>query len=88
MNWDRIQRDWTQYQVRAKQHWGKLSNDDLSAMAGKREVLAGKIIEAYALSKEDAERQINEWQQSLDQPTVAAPVGVPAERATAAASRR
>jgi uncharacterized protein YjbJ (UPF0337 family) len=72
MNWSTIQSDWKQYQVRAKQHWGKLNSDDLSAMAGKREVLAGKLIEAYALSKED-ERQINAWQQSLDQPSDRAP---------------
>jgi len=66
MNWDRIQVDWQRFKVRAKQHWGKLSDDDLEASQGKREVIAGKLIEAYALSKDDAERQLSVWQQSLD----------------------
>jgi uncharacterized protein YjbJ (UPF0337 family) len=68
MNWDQIRGDWKQFKVRAKQRWGKLSNSDLDAFDGQREVLAGKIIEAYAISKEEAERQLDEWQQSLAKP--------------------
>ena len=66
MNWDRIQAEWTQFKGRAKQRWGKLTIDDLESSAGQREVLAGRLMEAYALSKQDAERQIGEWQRSLD----------------------
>jgi uncharacterized protein YjbJ (UPF0337 family) len=66
MNWDRIQGDWQRFKVRAKQHWGKLSDDDLEASRGQRDVLAAKLIEAYALFKDDAERQLAEWQRSLD----------------------
>jgi uncharacterized protein YjbJ (UPF0337 family) len=66
MNWERIQTEWTQFRGRAKQRWGKLALDDLESCAGQREVLAGRLSEAYALSKQDAERQISEWQRSLD----------------------
>jgi len=66
MNWDRIQAEWTQFKGRAKQRWGKLTLDDLESSAGQREVLAGRLMEANALSKQDAERQIGEWQRSLD----------------------
>lgn len=62
MNWDRIQGDWKQLKGNIKVRWGKLTDDELDVIAGKRDVLAGKIQEAYGISKEEAERQVNEWQ--------------------------
>jgi uncharacterized protein YjbJ (UPF0337 family) len=65
MNGDQIHSDWQHFKLRAKQHWGQLSSQDLDALAGKRDALAGKIIEAYAISKEEAEQQISDWQHRL-----------------------
>lgn len=62
MNWDRIQGDWKQFKGNIKVRWGKLTDDELDVIAGKRDVLAGKIQEAYGISKEEAEAQVNEWQ--------------------------
>ena len=62
MNWDRIQGDWKQFKGHIKVRWGKLTDDELDVIAGKRDVLAGKIQEAYGISKEEAEAQVNEWQ--------------------------
>lgn len=62
MNWDRIQGDWKQLKGNIKVRWGKLTDDELDVIAGKRDVLAGKIQEAYGISKEEAEKQVNEWQ--------------------------
>lgn len=62
MNWDRIQGDWKQLKGNIKVRWGKLTDDELDVIAGKRDVLAGKIQEAYGISKEEAEEQVNEWQ--------------------------
>lgn len=63
MNWDRIQGDWKQFKGTIKVRWGKLTDDQLDVIAGKRDVLAGKIQEAYGISKEEAEAQVNEWQE-------------------------
>ena len=62
MNWDRIEGQWKQVAGRAKEQWGKLTDDDLDVVAGRREQLAGKIQEHYGVAKEDAEKQIGEWQ--------------------------
>ena len=62
MNWDRIEGNWKQFKGNAKQQWGKLTDDQLDTVAGKRDVLAGKIQEAYGVSKDEAHKQVSSWQ--------------------------
>jgi uncharacterized protein YjbJ (UPF0337 family) len=64
MNWDRIEGNWKQFKGSARQQWGKLTDDQLDVISGKRELLAGKIQEAYGVSKDEAEKQLSTWQQS------------------------
>jgi len=47
MNWDQIAGNWTQFTGKVKEQWGKLTDDDLTAIAGKRDQLAGKLQERY-----------------------------------------
>jgi uncharacterized protein YjbJ (UPF0337 family) len=61
MNWDRIEGHWKQVTGRAKEQWGKLTDDDLNVVAGRRDQLVGKIQERYGLVKDEAERQLSEW---------------------------
>ena len=61
MNWDRIQGNWKQLTGQAKAQWGKLTDDDLTIVAGRRDELAGKIQERYGATKEDAYKQIGAW---------------------------
>jgi uncharacterized protein YjbJ (UPF0337 family) len=71
MNWDRMEGNWTQFKGSAKQQWGKLTDDQLDVVAGKREALAGKIQEAYGITKEETEKQLSAWesrQKEMDQP--------------------
>ena len=62
MNWDQIEGNWKQLKGNIQQQWAKLTNDDLDLVNGKREELAGKIQKAYGVSKEEAEKQLNDWQ--------------------------
>jgi uncharacterized protein YjbJ (UPF0337 family) len=62
MNWDRIEGNWKQLKGNVKEQWGKLTDDQLDVIAGKREHLAGKIQETYGISKDEAEKQLTEWQ--------------------------
>ena len=62
MNWDRIEGDWKQLKGNIKVRWGKLTDDQLDVIAGKREIFAGKIQEVYGISKEEVEKQLTEWQ--------------------------
>jgi uncharacterized protein YjbJ (UPF0337 family) len=62
MNWDRIEGNWKQAAGKAKVQWGKLTDDDLDVVAGRREQLAGKIQERYGIAKDEAEKQLSEWE--------------------------
>ncbi|MDD4887414.1 MAG: CsbD family protein [Thiomonas sp.] len=62
MNWERIEGNWKQIKGQAKAQWGKLTDDQLTEIDGKREQLAGKIQESYGITKDEAEQQLNAWQ--------------------------
>ncbi len=62
MNWDRIQGNWKQVVGKAKVQWGKLTDDDLDVVAGRREQLAGRIQERYGITKDEVEKQIADWE--------------------------
>lgn len=62
MNWDRIQGNWKQVVGKAKAQWGKLTDDDLDVVAGRRDQLAGKIQERYGIAKDEVDKQIAEWE--------------------------
>lgn len=61
MNWDRIEGNWKQVMGRAREQWGKLTDEDLDVIGGRRDQLVGKIQERYGVVKDDAERQLSEW---------------------------
>jgi uncharacterized protein YjbJ (UPF0337 family) len=63
MNWDIIEGNWKQFKGKAKEQWGKLTDDTLDVIAGNRDQLAGKVQEAYGLSKDDAEKQIKAFEE-------------------------
>lgn len=65
MNWDQIERDWIQLRGRAKQRWSKLSEQQLTAIAGNRTHLLSRIRETYQLTGEETEAQLVDWQARL-----------------------
>jgi len=62
MNWSNIESGWMTFKANAKQQWDKLSDQQVSDTLGKREQLSSRLQEVYALSKEETERQISDWQ--------------------------
>jgi len=62
MNHDRVEGRWKQVKGKLKERWGKLTDDDLDVIAGRREQLLGRIQERHGISKEDADRQLRDWQ--------------------------
>ncbi|MEO8558574.1 MAG: CsbD family protein [Rhodospirillales bacterium] len=62
MNWDRIEGQWKQLKGTVKQKWGKLTDDDLSFINGKRDELVGRIQERYGVARDDADRQVKDWE--------------------------
>lgn len=65
MNEDRIKGQWKQLTGRIKGKWGDLTDDDLTVAEGNAEYLAGKIQERYGLAKDEAKRQVDEFNRSL-----------------------
>lgn len=73
MNWSTIETGWKDFKANAKQQWNKLSDEQIEKTLGKREDLSSQVQQAYAVSKEDAERQISEWQsKQVEKPAPAA----------------
>ena len=62
MNWDRIAGNWKQMTGSVKEQWGKLTDDDLTVIEGKRDQLVGKIQTRYGITREQAERQVSSWE--------------------------
>ncbi len=62
MNWDRVEGNWKQFKGSVKEQWGKLTDDQLDQIEGHRERLAGKIQESYGVGKDEAEKQLREWE--------------------------
>ena len=65
MNWDRIEGNWKQFSGKVQQQWGKLTNDDLDVIDGRREELSGRIQKVYGVSKDEADRQITSFADTL-----------------------
>jgi uncharacterized protein YjbJ (UPF0337 family) len=61
MNWDEVTGKWNQLKGSVKERWGKLTDDDLTMIDGKRDRMVGKIQERYGITKEKAEEQIRDW---------------------------
>ena len=62
MNWDRIAGNWKQMKGALRERWGKLTDDELDQLAGHRDKLVGKIQERYGCAKDEAEKQVREWE--------------------------
>jgi len=65
MNKDTLEGNWMQLKGNAKEQWGKLTDDDLEIIAGRRDQLAGRLQERYGLAKEAVYKQIAEFEQRL-----------------------
>lgn len=61
MNKDQAAGNWKQLKGKVKEQWGKLTDDDLTAIEGARDQLVGKVQERYGIAREEAERQVREF---------------------------
>ena len=65
MNWDQIKGDWKQLTGKVKEKWGKLTDNELTVIAGQREQLIGVLQERYGYAKETAEQEVNNFTNGL-----------------------
>ncbi|MFI4916148.1 MAG: CsbD family protein [Phycisphaerales bacterium JB060] len=66
MNQDTLQGNWKQLKGKAKERWGKLTDDELDQVEGNRDQLAGKIQEKYGKTKEEAQKEVDEFKRACN----------------------
>ena len=62
MNKDTFEGNWKQFKGKVREQWGKLTDDDIDVIAGKRDQLVGRLQERYGLEKEAAEKQLTAFE--------------------------
>jgi uncharacterized protein YjbJ (UPF0337 family) len=61
MNWDQIQLNWTIFKGKIRNNWAKLTDEDLTRIAGRRAELIGRLQARYGFAKAEAAREIDAW---------------------------
>ena len=61
MNWDEIEGNWKKFRGEIKERWGRLTDDNLDVIQGRRDKLAGELQRVYGIEKEEAEREIDDF---------------------------
>ena len=64
MDWDRVEGNWKQLKGTIKEQWGKLTDDDLDVIAGRRDQLEGRLQERYGYAKDKAKEEVDTWYSS------------------------
>lgn len=66
MNWDQIEGNWKQFTGKVKENWGELTNDEITEARGEREQLIGLVQSKYGKARDEAEREVDNWQRDLN----------------------
>lgn len=61
LNEDVLKGKWKQWKGKARQQWGKLTDDDLERIAGDKDELVGRVQERYGYDREQAHREVDRW---------------------------
>jgi uncharacterized protein YjbJ (UPF0337 family) len=61
MNWDIVAGNWKEVKGKLRAQWGKLTDDDLEMIGGKKDQLVGRLQARYGKQKDDAEREVDHW---------------------------
>jgi uncharacterized protein YjbJ (UPF0337 family) len=72
MQWKQIEGQWDNVKGHVQKKWDKLSDTDIDQIGGDKEKLMSKIREKYALSAQEAEKQVDNFKEMV--------AGAPASR--------
>jgi len=61
MNWNEVEGKWKQMKGSVREKWGKLTDDDLQTIGGKKDQFIGKLQERYGMSQEQANKDVDVW---------------------------
>ena len=66
MNPDILQGNWKQLHGRIREWWGRLTDDEIDQINGRREILVGKLQEKYGYTRQEAERRVREFAEKIE----------------------
>ena len=61
MDWDRVEGNWKTFKGQVKEQWGKLTDDEIDEVAGRRDQLEGKIQAKYGKAKDEVREDVDNW---------------------------
>ena len=61
MDWDRVSGNWKQFTGKVKEKWGRLTDDDLTTINGRRDQLEGRLQERYGIAKDQVRKDVDDW---------------------------
>ena len=61
MNWDRIEGNWKEFKGQVRAKWGRLTDDELEVIAGRRDQLEGTIQRVYGNTKDEARHEVDDF---------------------------
>ena len=67
MNWDKLQAIWSQMRGALRQRWGRLTEEDLDIIGGRRDTFIGRVQERYSIDRVEAQQRIEEWLRTLQE---------------------
>jgi uncharacterized protein YjbJ (UPF0337 family) len=65
MNWDTLSGSWREFSGKVRSKWGKLTDDDLNVIGGKKDVLVGRLQQHYGFQKDRAEREVDDFLKTI-----------------------
>lgn len=67
MNKQQLEGNWLKFKGAAHEQWGKLTDDDIERIVGKRDKLVGAVKERYGITQQEAEHEVDEWSAKYEQ---------------------
>lgn len=65
MNANELEGQWNQLKGSVREKFGKLTDNDLQVIAGKKDQFIGKLQERYGMTREQAQKDLDTWLQNL-----------------------
>jgi uncharacterized protein YjbJ (UPF0337 family) len=65
VNANTIEGNWLQVKGKIRESWGKLTDDDIEEISGKRDVLLGKIQERYGIAQDEADKKLSDFEKKI-----------------------
>ncbi|MGA3079024.1 MAG: CsbD family protein [Bryobacteraceae bacterium] len=65
MDWNEVEGKWNQMKGSVREKFGKLTDDDMQVIAGKKDQFLGKLQQRYGVSRQQAMKDLDAWLQGL-----------------------